>query len=659
MSAPTVLKRIADWFNRRPIVQQVRLYSGAKHTRGTIGFGSSGNTSADAELASQLGILRARSRQLMRDSAYAKRARTVIVNNVIGSGVGMQAQVMTTRDELNKRVNDDIEWRWLEWSRADQCHTGGTLHFSDLERAAMAEVVTAGEVLIRKHFRPFGNGRIPFALELIEAERLLDDTHAPFVGITNGNVRMGVEMDEFNRPVAYFLRRKHPGDRRWQGAQPDEIIRVPASEMFHLKVGDRWPQTRGEPWLHNTVRKLDDLNEYTSAEVQAARASSYYFGTIESADANNPLATIDADGATPATMEIESGLIQQLAPGETLKFHTPTRPNAALDAFVRHMLREMAAGLNVSYESLSRDYSQSNYSSSRLALLDDRDVWKTLQRWWIRSFREPLHREWLQQAVLSRQVESIPLDAFMADRERYSRVLFKPRGWSWVDPVKEVDAYVTAVRAGFITVTDVIAQTAGGLDIEDVIATRKRELEMFEEADIYVDTTVEEPPEQEEASPRVSVPLPSEDEVDEDEVENGDRSVHVNVSPVIHMPERSITIEATRIEVPAPQVYMKSPSVHVDAPVINIAPPEVRVEPAVINIAPTEVVVNPPVVNVAAPEVRVHTPAPVVNVTPQPTPITVAAPSVTVVNEQSDTVQEIERDANQEIKRVVTRKVKR
>jgi lambda family phage portal protein len=323
---------------------------------------------------------------------------------------------------------------------------------------------------------------------------------------------MGVEVDEFQRPVAYYLRRKHPGDRRWQGNMPDEIIRVPAAEIFHLKVGDRWPQTRGEPWLHNVLRKLDDLNEYTSAEVQAARASSYYFGTIESADSNNPLATIEADGAIPPTMEIESGMIQQLALGEKLNFHTPSRPNAALDAFVRHMLREMAAGLNVSYESLSRDYSQSNYSSSRLALLDDRDVWRTLQRWWIRSFREPLHREWLQAAVMSRAVTAIPLDAYMQDVERYSAVLFKPRGWSWVDPVKEVDAYVTAVRAGFITVTDVIAQTAGGLDIEDVIATRERELKMFKEHGIKVETTVEDPP-------KPQAPEPPPDDEDEDQEE--------------------------------------------------------------------------------------------------------------------------------------------
>ena len=46
---------------------------------------------------------------------------------------------------------------------------------------------------------------------------------------------------------------------------------------------------------------------------------------------------------------------------------------------MRFMLREIAAGTGVSYESLSRDYSQSNYSSSRLALIDDRDLWRVFQ----------------------------------------------------------------------------------------------------------------------------------------------------------------------------------------------------------------------------------------------------------------------------------------
>lgn len=306
---------------------------------------------------------------------------------------------------------------------------------------------------------------------------------------------MGVEVDRFQRPVAYWLRERHSADIRVRmDSMTDRVERVPADQVFHVKLTTRWPQTRGEPWMHTVVRKLDDMAEYTAAELLAARGSASYFATITSPEAENPLAT-DTEGTGAdqrAIMDLEPLTVQQLNPGEELQFHSPNRPNAALDPFMRAMLREVAAGTGVSYESLSRDYSQSNYSSSRLALLDDRDLYKSLQQWWIRCFRLPLHRIWLQQAVLGRAVPSIPIEAYGVDTERYQAVLFKPRGWSWVDPTKEVTAYKEAVKAGFITVSDVIASTAGGLDIEDVIGQRKRELEMFEEAGIEVDTTVPE-----------------------------------------------------------------------------------------------------------------------------------------------------------------------
>jgi capsid protein len=205
---------------------QTRLYASAKYGRMQQGFGGS-TSSADSELSSALSMLRSRSRQLMRDSAYARRAREVIVNNVIGSGVGMQSQIMTSDGDLAKTVNDAVETAWCDWTRADSCHTGGTLHFADIERLAFKEVVTAGEVFIRKHFRKFGDSKVPLGLEVIEAERMIDDAAVPVAGIT-ARVRMGVELDEFNRPTAYYFRRKHPGDRRWAG-QPAGGPTAPAA----------------------------------------------------------------------------------------------------------------------------------------------------------------------------------------------------------------------------------------------------------------------------------------------------------------------------------------------------------------------------------------------------------------------------------------------
>ena len=272
--------------------------------------------------------------------------------------------------------------------------------------------------------------------------------------------------------------------------------------------------------MHAVLRKLDDMNEYTQCEVTAARASAAYFGTISNPDGEPE----KEDGSDQPVMNIEPLSIQALAPGEKFEFHSPNRPNSALDPFMRAMLREVAAGCGPSYESLSRDYSQSNYSSSRLALLDDRDLWRVLQQWWLRSFRLPLHRVWLQQAVLSNAIQGLPAGQYAADPAKFEAVTFKPRGWQWVDPTKEVNAYKEAIKAGLTTLTDVIAQTAGGLDIEDVIATRQRELKLLDDAGIEVDTTVLEPV----APVAPAAPVAAEPDDDEEAGKASARVLHIN-----------------------------------------------------------------------------------------------------------------------------------
>ena len=514
MRKATFRERIANWIAPKAVATGQRLYQGAKVSRGNFGFGSAGSTSADAELNTSLSLMRARSRQMVRDQPYAKRAKLIVVNNVIGSGMGVQAQVTTTRGDLALRINDDIETQWRAWSRADSSHMGGAMHFADLERAAMGQVFEAGECFVRKHYAAVGASRVPLALELIEAERLAHEYMTPN-GIAPGNeLRLGVEVNRYGRAVAYWIRDRHAGDIFPSTNATDKYERVPAADMFHLRTVDRWPQVRGEPWLHSVLRKLDDMNEYTAAEVASARASAYYFATIYKVDDGaSPLPTGE-DAEQRPVMDLEPLMIQELAPGERLDFHKPDRPNSQLDPFLRYMLREVAAGSGVSYESLSRDYSQSNYSSSRLALLDDRDLYKATQQWWIRAFREPLHNVWLRQAVYSRAVESIPVEQYVLNREKFEAALWKPRGWSWIDPTKEVTAYKEAIRAGITTLTDVIAATGGGLDIEDVIATRKRELEMLDEAEIESDCTVPEPVEPLAAAPAAQPDPNAEDSAD-------------------------------------------------------------------------------------------------------------------------------------------------
>lgn len=470
----------------RKTFAQARMYSGSAPSRLTYDWITS-TSSADAELVRGLRTLRNRSRALVRDNGHAKRARAVIQANVVGNGIGLQASLTNNRGRLVNKVNDGIEATWSDWCRARHCHIGGRLAFGDLERLLMGEVFEAGEVFIRLHRRAPGGGPVPLCLEVIEAERLADEYEIPVI---DGNlVRQGVEVDRYHRPIAYWIHTLHPGDPRKDLGGIDRIERVPADQVIHLAVIERWPQTRGVPWMHAAIDTLRQLGEYEEAAVVAARIGASKVGFFTNPDGDlTPLADGEENGTPAAT--VEAGEFTSLPPGYDFKSWDPNYPTENYDDFTRNLLRGIAAAVGVSYESLTRDYSQSNYSSSRLALLEDRDLWRQLQGWFIRSFREELHRVWLEAAVLSGAVPAIAVSAYAAAPDRYqTAVRFKPRGWGWVDPAKEVNAYKEAELAGYITKADVIAATANGRDLEDVLNGRRRELDMLAALDLETDTT--------------------------------------------------------------------------------------------------------------------------------------------------------------------------
>lgn len=474
-----------------PRARAARSYYNAQPGRLTSGW-QSPTSSADSELQQGLRLLRNRSRALVRDSGYAKRAKVVVMNNVVGSGIGMQAQVRNARGTLIDAVNDGLETAWADWCRPVNCHTGGRLAFPDIERMAVGQVFEAGDVVIRQHYRPFGTSPIPLALELIESERLADD-YAMLNGTLQGELRMGIEVDEFGRALAAWVHRYHPGELRYRPTTPDQLIRVPASDYYHLFICDRWPQTRGEPWLHTAARRLNDMDGYSEAEIVAARSAALYMGFIQQPDAADPSPPpVTADGVeVHQEFDLEPAAVKRLAPGETFNFAAPNRPNPNFEAFMRAMLREAAAGSMVTYEGISGDLSQSNFSSSRMGQMDARDQWRAIQQWFIRAFRCELHRTWVRQAVLARAIPAIDVLEYANNPTKFEAVAFKARGWTYINPKDDIAAAKEAIAAGLSTRTYEIATYGDGRDIEDVDRERRRELDFAESLDLEYDTDPE------------------------------------------------------------------------------------------------------------------------------------------------------------------------
>jgi len=465
-----------------------RLYAGAKVTRLEADWVTS-STSADAEISSSLVRLRDRARQLVRDNDYARAALRAIVSNVVGTGIKLQAQVPMQRGKgrLDQATNDRIEAAWARWGRATTCHVAGQLAWQDVERLVMRSTAEAGEVFVRLVPQAFGGGQTALGLEIIEADLLDEKVDGSGAGVpgqlAGGEWRLGVHVNDWGRPVEYAFLTRHPGDGRGRSVAARRVL-VPAEQVLHIKLTDRPGQTRGVSWFASAIRQLHMLAGYAEAEVVRARASSSLMGfiTTDGDAAGEALGEEQPDG--DYVTQFEPGVFKTLFPGQNVTVPSLDAPDGQFEPFVRAMLRAMAAGLGVSYEAISSDFSQTNYSSSRLSLLAEREQWRALQQQLIRDLHRPVFAAWLRAAV---QAGELSLPGYDVAPQRFEDAMnWCPRGWEFVEPQKEVTAYADAVRNGFMTRAEVVMSRGG--DWQDTIQALANEKAELDELGLVLDT---------------------------------------------------------------------------------------------------------------------------------------------------------------------------
>jgi lambda family phage portal protein len=446
-----------------PVPRQ-RHYAAAKMDRLTESWrGITG--SADSGVQMTLTRLRARSRQLAADNDYARRFYKLLRSNVVGAqGISMQVRAIES-DSKKGIIFDDsanrlIEKNWNEWASKKHCTIDGRLSFIDVQQMLIETVAKDGEILVRKIRGRTAGNPFAFTIQLLEADHL-DENYS--MTMKNGNrVRMGIEYNEWNRPVAYHVLTRHPGDTLGIAASADKYERIPAEDMLHLYVSERPSQSRGVPWMVSAMRRMRMLGTYEENELVAAGVAASKMGFFTSADGEQYKGT-DEDADGNLITEAEPGLFEQLPAGVKFESWDPQHPTTSFGAFIKAMLRGAASGIGVSYTTLSNDLEGVSYSSIRQGTLEERDMWRLMQTWMIEHFCTDIFESWLLMALTTQKI-TLPLSKF----EKFNAPVWRPRGWSWVDPLKEVKSNIEAVNAGFMSAQDVASQQ--GMDIEDVYA---------------------------------------------------------------------------------------------------------------------------------------------------------------------------------------------
>lgn len=423
----------------------------------------------NADTATGLVQVRARSRDAALNNGYARRFVGMVLGNVLGPyGVRYQSRVRAAAGTLKTNVNDKLEAGWAAWGRRGACDVTGRYTWRQVQRLALRHCAVDGEAFLR--FLP-GMGPHGLQVQLLTAD-VVPVTYSADLG--NGiKIRQGVEIDAMGRVLAFHMRRDNAtldDVGEWVGSTM-RLLRVPADEVLHIMLPDQAGQLRGVPWMAAALKKMYQAADFASAGLNKARESAKRGGFLQtSIDAPPPpegALTDGEDASGTAYQSLQDGTWDMLPQGVTAQAYESDYPNIEYGQFIKDCVRDMAAALDVAYFTLGNDLEAVNYSSGQLGLEGERTTWLGMQEWFINdSLVDPVQRRWLRYALVAAPelagLQYDKLDLY-AESSRW-----QAHRWQPIDPLKTIKAQRERIDARLTSPQRVIAET--GEDPDEVIA---------------------------------------------------------------------------------------------------------------------------------------------------------------------------------------------
>jgi lambda family phage portal protein len=468
--------RASAMIRNRFLVNFSGQFAGARYDKTSLRNFKPMAGSADADSIGDLGTLRARSRDLGRNTPIARGARNTSRTNVIGPGLRLRAKV--DRTLLNLAEADAEAWEsrvetlFHIWARSKQADVARRLNFYQMQALAFTSAWDSGDVFAIRRYKE-GVSYLALCVQMVEADRVCTPTDRQ----NDYYLRDGIELNDDGEVVAYHVLNRHPGDNPTvQPLEPADWARIPATGahglplMVHYLDVDRIAQSRGIPALAPVIESLKQLDRYAEAELMAAVVSAFFTVFIKTTGDDtgtaNDLQGLAAGSPYPPEaggreLQLGSGTVAELAPDESIETANPNRPNANFDPFFLAVIRQIGIALGIPYEVLIMHFS-SSYTASKAALETARQFFTDKRNSAATDFCQPIYEWWLYEAVV-RGVVKAP--GFLEDpiaRAAWGGSEWIGRAPIVLDAVKDANAAEKWIDLGVKTVESVTTETTGG-----------------------------------------------------------------------------------------------------------------------------------------------------------------------------------------------------
>ena len=423
------------------------------------------NVSGDLAVVESGELMHARTRDGVRNNASFKKAVEVWQDLIVGGGMQTLADpfepwidiASLTPEELDARLDYALESDELfaEWfNDAKQFDAESRLTGAEFQRMAIRELVTVGEVFIVEILRPSNDPeQVPLCYQLIESDQRCRQINRQRTA-TDNKIVEGVELDEWNREVAFYLYDENQTDVASASAK---VSRIPVERCLHLYRPQRPTQHLGASELAACAQPMVDRDKLLTTELQTAakvaalalvhknrKGAAGSLGIAGSSDNVDNYGNSEVRlGSSPVSVHIGTD--------EDVQVVESNRPNPDIGVFLKTVDLDTAAGASISPYSLRGNYEATSFSSARAAKLDEDQHFGPLQQWFAACFALPMRRRFNELAALMGLIQNAPPSEFVANRKRFQRFEAMGPGRELLDPSAETEAAISRLRGSLST----------------------------------------------------------------------------------------------------------------------------------------------------------------------------------------------------------------
>ena len=425
----------------RQVLAEQRHYDAGDHRRLNNGWYAT-NQSAEYTDRYSRDVVRARSRDLERNSDMMNSVIGPFVRNVVGKGLVLQAETGDT--DLNR----EIEKLWKVWCKKRNCDVTGTQSLNQILRMAVRRKKVDGGIIFVKRYT--AGGVLPFKLQMFEVDEL--DASQVIPKHKGNRVVGGIEYNRYNAPVGYWIRQY-----TLDGMTTVDPIYLDANDVIFYFSKRRPSQLREMSDMSQTVTRIRDANEFMVAVSVKQRIEACLSVFIKRAIPTAGIGRGSAPSGPRHTYDgktISPGMIKEMNVGDEIQVVNPQGQATDAASYIKLQQRLIGAGQGISYEATARDMSEANYSSARQGLIEDSMTYAEEDEL-LADVLDEIYETFIISAVLA---GALNIRDFWRDKDRYFSHSFTKPPKDWIDPSKETVATKTALQTGQKTFKQIAAE---------------------------------------------------------------------------------------------------------------------------------------------------------------------------------------------------------